>query len=221
MIWALPGVSPLRPAGHRRLLEGARLVLRPGPRTGTGHSLPGLADRRGGASQIHQLGFHRRLPAGLRAAIEIPLPDRQETFLSCLPLNSAEVEEVIAAGRDYFSCDRGRGRVCRDGRHGELLQGLVQLVARGAQALGQCAGTVEPRETSFRRCSKCWKYGPLRQLRCLRSTGLPRAAGRCGGPQLSALAQKFRPVAAEPRLRRLPSARPGRTAMPASPRPSP
>ena len=85
VLWALPGVSRCGPlatgaywkeqAWYYDLARGWDGELR----------LSGLAGRRGGTRQVHELGLHRRLPADLCAAAEKPLSDRQEAVLGPRP----------------------------------------------------------------------------------------------------------------------------------------
>ena len=81
ILWAMPGVSRCGPHGQRCLLAGAGVVLRPRPRLGREFPLSRFPGRRRGAREIHQLGQHRRLPAGLRAAAQKPPHHRQGTML--------------------------------------------------------------------------------------------------------------------------------------------
>ena len=91
---------------------------------------------------------------------------------SVTPLNAAEVENVIAAGRDYFSAS-GKNGVTYDGRStGQLLAGLSSwspaVRKRCAQTLGQREGDFVPQLLKLLAGGERYgRYGACEALGCL------------------------------------------------------
>ena len=127
----------------------------------------------------------RGLSAGLRAAAEKPPSHRQEAISACRPSTAAQVEEVIAAGRDYgYNDDEELLRSAH--RAGQLLAGLSSwspaVRTRSAQALGRREGNFTPTLLKLLAGLR-----PRRPLRSLRSAGCLGPRADTAAPQLRAL----------------------------------
>jgi hypothetical protein len=106
------------------------------------------------------------------------------------PLDAAQVREVIAAGRDYFSARKGQGYQGRTVE--QLLTGLSSwspaVRKRSAQALARCEGDFVPRLLKMLAGDeRNGRYGACEALACLG----PRADA--AGPKLRALLKQTDP----------------------------
>ena len=191
MLWALPGVSRCGPLATGAYLKEQAWYYDLARDWDGGFVYQKFAWGEEEHGKYTDWDLHGSVSAGLRAAAEEPLCDRQETVLGSASEPPRRSKEVIAAGRDFYPVN-GKNGYRADARP-TVAGRPVELVAGGAEAFGAGTG---PARGRFRAgaAEAAGRFRPRRPLRRLRSDWLSGFARRCGCATTASPAQGSGPV---------------------------